>query len=167
MTEKPFKQLVKGQIRPIAIGIFRRDDQILVFEGYDPACDETFYRPLGGAIEFGEYGHQALAREVREEIDAEVKNLRYLGLSENLFTFGGGEGHEIVLIYEGDLVGDAIYEQEEVMGREDDGSPLKVVWAPLARFQRDEAPLYPDGLLELLLAQAESGGGAEVDARLG
>lgn len=154
--EKPFRQLVKGQIRPIAIGIFWRGDQILVFEGYDPDSDETFYRPLGGAIEFGEYGHQALAREVKEEIDAEIENLRYLGLSENLFTFGGKAGHEIVLIYKGDLVGRAIYEQDEVMGREDDGSLLKVVWAPLSRFQRGEAPLYPDGLLELLLAQADN-----------
>jgi 8-oxo-dGTP pyrophosphatase MutT (NUDIX family) len=148
----------EGQIRPIAIGIFRRDDQILVFEGYDPAKGETFYRPLGGAIEFGEYGHQALAREVREEIDTEIENLRYLGLSENLFTFAGQAGHEIVLIYEGDLVGSAICERDVVMGREDDGSPLKVVWAPLARFERGKAPLYPNGLLELLLAQADCAG---------
>jgi ADP-ribose pyrophosphatase YjhB (NUDIX family) len=150
----------EGQIRPIAIGIFRRDDQILVFEGYDPALGETFYRPLGGAIEFGEYGHQALAREVREEINAEVENLRYLGLSENLFECAGQQGHEIVLIYEGDLVGSAIYEQDVMTGREDDGSPFKVLWAPLARFRRGEAPLYPDGLLELLLADAGSKGDA-------
>jgi len=150
-----------GQIRPLAIGIFRRADQILVFEGYDPASGETFYRPLGGAIEFGEYGHQALAREVREEIGTEIENIRYLGLSENLFTFAGKEGHEIVLIYEGDLVGSAIRGQDLVMGREDDGSPLKVVWAPLAHFQRGEAILYPDGLLELLLAHSDSAAEAE------
>ena len=147
--------MLPGQIRPIAIGIFRRDDQILVFEGYDPASDETFYRPLGGAIEFGEHGHQALAREVREEIDTEIENLRYLGLSENLFGFAGQQGHEIVLIYEGDLVGSAIYEWDVMTGREDDGSPFKVLWASLERFQRGEAILYPDGLLELLLAQAD------------
>lgn len=142
-----------GEIRPLAIGIFRRADQILVFEGYDPASGETFYRPLGGAIEFGEYGHQTLAREVREEIGAEIENIRYLGLSENLFTFAGKEGHEIVLIYEGDFVGGAILGQDQVMGREDDGSPLKVAWVPLAHFECGEAPLYPDGLLEMLLAQ--------------
>ncbi|MGD9048996.1 MAG: NUDIX domain-containing protein [Anaerolineae bacterium] len=148
--------MLPGQIRPIAIGIFRRDDQILVFEGYDPASDETFYRPLGGAIEFGEYGHQALARELREEIDAEIENLRYLGLSENLFGFAGQQGHELVLIYEGELVGSTIYERDVMTGREDDGSPFKVLWASLARFQRREAILYPDGLLELLLADADS-----------
>lgn len=145
-----------GEIRPIAIGIFRREEQILVFEGYDPTSGETFYRPLGGAIEFGEYGHQALAREIREEIDTEIENLRFLGLSENLFDFAGQQGHEIVLIYEADLVGSAVYEQEVMTGREDDGNPFKVLWASLARFQRGEAPLYPDGLLELLLAHADS-----------
>ncbi len=150
-----------GQIRPLAIGIFRRADQILVFEGYDPASGETFYRPLGGAIEFGEYGHQALAREVREEIGAEIENIRYLGLSENLFTFAGKEGHEIVLIYEGDLASSAIYRKDLVVGREDDGSPLKVTWVPLACFERGEAPLYPDGLLEMLLAHAARATGAE------
>ena len=145
-----------GQIRPIAIGIFRRKDQILVFEGYDPVADETFYRPLGGAIEFGEYGHQALSREVQEEIGAEIENLRYLGLSENLFGFAGQLGHEIVLIYEGDLVGSAVREQDVTMGREDDGSPMKVLWVPLARFQHGEAILYPDGLLDLLLDRSDS-----------
>lgn len=149
-----------GQIRPIAIGIFRRGDQILVFEGHDPASGEVFYRPLGGAIEFGEYGHQALAREVREEIDAEIENLRYLGLSENLFGFAGQLGHEIVLIYEADLVGSAIREQDATTGKEDDGSPMKVLWVSLEHFRRGEAPLYPDGLLELLLAQSGSEGRA-------
>ncbi len=149
-----------GQIRPIAIGIFRRGDQLLVFEGYDPASGEVFYRPLGGAIEFGEYGHQTLAREVREEIGAEIENLRYLGLSENLFGFGGQLGHEIVLIYEGDLVDSAVREQDAMTGREDDGSPMKVLWVPLARFQNGEAILYPDGLLDLLLGWSDSQDGA-------
>lgn len=48
------------EIRPKAVGVFRRNDEILVFEGYDAVKDEVYYRPLGGAIEFGEYGYQAL-----------------------------------------------------------------------------------------------------------
>jgi hypothetical protein len=35
----------KHKIRPLAIGIFRRDDRILVCEGYDPIKQQTFYRP--------------------------------------------------------------------------------------------------------------------------
>jgi len=41
------------QIRPIAICAFLRNNRILVAEGFDPVKDETFYRPLGGGIEFG------------------------------------------------------------------------------------------------------------------
>jgi 8-oxo-dGTP pyrophosphatase MutT (NUDIX family) len=139
-----------GKIRPLAIGIFRRNSEILVFEGYDPLKEQIFYRPLGGAIEFGEYGHQALAREVREEIGIEVLDLRYLGVSENIFVYDGKPGHEIVLVYEGSLSQDIVREQDSFIGHEDDGSPMKVIWKALETFQRGEAPLYPDGLLEML-----------------
>ncbi len=141
-----------GKIRGLAIGIFRKDGQILVFEGFDHVKLETFYRPLGGAIKFGEYGRQALARELREEIGVEIANLRYLGLSENIFTCDGKPGHEIVLIYAADLVDRSIYETDSLIGHEDDGSLLTVLWKPLEFFQHGQAPLYPDGLLELLLA---------------
>lgn len=139
-----------GQIRALALGVITKDDQILVFEGYDPSKNETFYRPLGGAIEFGEYGHEALARELREEIDVELENIRYFGLSENLFTYENQAGHEIILLYEAELADRSIYETDQILGREDDGSPLKVVWKPLNFFLSRKAPLYPDGLLEVL-----------------
>jgi hypothetical protein len=44
---------MKNKIRPIAICVFRHKDRILVAEGYDPVKKQTFYRPLGGVIEFG------------------------------------------------------------------------------------------------------------------
>jgi ADP-ribose pyrophosphatase YjhB (NUDIX family) len=72
------------RIRTIAIGIFRRGDSIFVVEGYDPNKGETFFRPLGGEIEFGERGSEALAREMREETGLEVENVRYLGTCENI-----------------------------------------------------------------------------------
>lgn len=50
------------QIRTIVLGIFRHEGRLLVFEGHDPIRGVTFYRPLGGGVEFGEYGHDALVR---------------------------------------------------------------------------------------------------------
>jgi 8-oxo-dGTP pyrophosphatase MutT (NUDIX family) len=147
--------MIPGKIRPIALGIFWRDKQILVFEGHAPLIQEVYYRPLGGAIEFGEYGPQALAREIREELGVEVQNLRYLGLSENIFDYAGEMGHEIVLIYEGQLADRTIYEQDRLTAHEDDGSPIEVVWKSIEFFRQGKAPLYPDGLLELLLEQSE------------
>jgi 8-oxo-dGTP pyrophosphatase MutT (NUDIX family) len=149
--------MIPSKIRPLAIGIFRRNDEILVFEGYDPQKRQVFYRPLGGAIEFGEYGHQALAREMREEIGARVKDLRYLDVRENIFVYDGQLGHEIVLVYEGSLADDAVYNVDSFTGHEDDGTAFKVVWRSLADFRRGEAPLYPDGLLALLDSQAVGG----------
>ena len=140
-----------GKIRPIAIGIFRHNDAILVAEGYDSIKGQTFYRPLGGTIEFGERSDQTVMREIREELGAKITSLRYLGTIENIFTYNGETGHEIVLIYEGEFADQALYNMAVVSAQEDDGSPFKAVWKSLRDFQHGEAPLYPSGLMELLI----------------
>jgi len=139
-----------NHVRAIAICIIRRGDDIFVAEGYDPLKNETFYRPLGGTIEFGEHGRETVAREMREEISAEVTVGRYLAAVENIFTYNGRTGHEIVLIYEAEFVDKAFYEQECVSAQEDNDSPFRALWKPLAVFRNRQAPLYPDELLELL-----------------
>ncbi|WP_336359940.1 hypothetical protein [Haladaptatus sp. ZSTT2] len=42
------------KIRPVVLGLVRRNDEVLVGRGYDPEADEVFWRPLGGGMEFGE-----------------------------------------------------------------------------------------------------------------
>ncbi|HIE55490.1 MAG TPA: NUDIX domain-containing protein [Chromatiaceae bacterium] len=141
---------LQKQIRPIALCVIRRDDAVFVFEGYDPLKDQVFYRPLGGGIEFGETSEQAVRREMREEIGAELVNLRYWRTMENIFTFDGRTGHEIVLLYEGEFADQSFYNQSLITGREDNGAPFKALWKPIADFHNGCGPLYPDGLLELL-----------------
>jgi 8-oxo-dGTP pyrophosphatase MutT (NUDIX family) len=136
-------------IRPIALCVFRRGDDVLVAEGYDRVKEELFYRPLGGGIEFGEHSEAAVVREIREELGAEIEGVTLLGTLENLFTYQGRHQHEIVQVYQGDLGDQSIYESAELTGREDDGSTFRAVWMPLSEF-RCGTPLYPDGLLELL-----------------
>ncbi|MEO5951958.1 MAG: NUDIX domain-containing protein, partial [Chloroflexia bacterium] len=92
--------LKEKRIRATALGIFRRGDEIFVAKGYDPNKDQYFYRPLGGGIEFGERGEEAIIREMREETGLELTNVLYLGICENIFTYLGEPGHEIVLLYE-------------------------------------------------------------------
>ncbi len=142
-----------GQIRPITICTFSHNGSILVFEGYDPSKDEVFYRPLGGGIEFGEYSRAALIREIREEIEAEITHVRYLGTLENIFINNKNAGHEIVQVYDAEFVDWSLYEQDETIGHEDDGTPFKIVWKSLVDFEDDDCRLYPDGLLELLQQQ--------------
>lgn len=140
----------QNRIRPIAICVFRNNDHIFVFEGYDFVKGETFYRPLGGGIEFGEYSRDAIAREVREEMGQEIANLRYLGAVENVFVCNAKPGHEIVMVYEGDFADAAMYARQSLEAVEDNGERLKVLWMPLQHFRDGLSPLYPDGLLELL-----------------
>lgn len=142
--------LKPGHIRPLAICVFRHGDRILVAEGYDSLKEEVFYRPLGGAIEFGERSQEALVRELREELGAEIGDLRYLGAVENIFTYNGKPGHEILLVYDGALVDRTMYERPELEGREHDGATFKVVWKSLREFRAGAARLYPEGLLPLL-----------------
>ncbi|MGY3714401.1 NUDIX domain-containing protein [Sutcliffiella cohnii] len=69
----------KGQIRAIATCIFKKNDSILVCEGFDEFNHEYYYRPIGGGIEYGETSSNALKREVIEEIGAKITNVKLLG----------------------------------------------------------------------------------------
>lgn len=142
----------KKRIRPLAICVFRHQDQILVAEGYDSVKDEFFYRPLGGGVKFGEPGAETICRELMEEIQAEVdpQSLHYLGTVENIFRFNGKRGHEIVLIYDGTLKQTGLYEQPVILGKEGDGTDIRAVWKNIHDFGEGKAILYPTGLLEML-----------------
>ena len=137
------------RIRPIAICVCRDGDRILVAEGHDSRKGQTFYRPLGGTIEFGERGNQTVRREFREEIAADLTEIRYLGTLENIFTYEGQRGHEIALVYGGRLADASFYEKQTIQGNEL-GQPFKAVWKRLDAFGPGNPPVYPDGLLELL-----------------
>lgn len=138
-------------IRPLAICIFQRNGKILVSEEHDPAKGETFYRPLGGGIEFGEHSTDAIHRELMEEIGAQAKDLVYLGTLENIFTFNGEPGHEIVQVYDGGLVESGLYERDVISGYEEEVDlSMKVIWKRLDEFAPGGLILYPDGLYELL-----------------
>lgn len=140
------------QIRPIAICVFRRDNRILVAKGYDPIKDEYFYRPLGGGIEFGEHSRATICREFLEELNLEVdeSSLRFLGAVENIFTFNGTPGHEIVMIYDGQLQESRVYEQAILRGMEANGEEIQAAWKELDEFGSGASILYPTGLLEML-----------------
>jgi ADP-ribose pyrophosphatase YjhB (NUDIX family) len=138
-------------IRPIAIAIIRKGDQILVGEHHDGLKDKLFYRPLGGGVEFGEYGRDTLIREMKEEVNAEINVLEYLGTIENIFVFEGIMGHEIVQVYAAEFVDPRMYEQPTMIGVEDNEATFNVVWKSLESFQKENAPpLYPVKLLDLI-----------------
>jgi len=139
----------KNRVRAIAICVFRNADRILVAEGFDEIKNQKFYRPLGGTIEFGEYSDETVRRELMEEIQVEVSDLRYLGTLENIFTFNGEKGHEVVFVYDGKLINTALYEKDVLQGDEL-GTPFWAVWFDLRTLGPNSPLLYPTGLAELL-----------------
>ena len=146
----------RDRIRPIAIVVFRRNDGcILAAPGFDSVKQQRFYRPLGGEIEFGERAEVAARREILEEVGAEIEKLHLISVFENIFTFLGASGHEIVFAYEATFK-DAKYTQTDVVVCDEGGSAFEAHWVPLDMFVRGEAPLYPDELLGALLAEAEA-----------
>jgi len=105
-------ELYKGHVRPAVMGIFRNKDKILVAQGYDSVKKEVFCRPLGGGIKFEEKGTEALKREITEELKLQVKNIEYLNIIENIFTWEGIPGHELILVYEAKFEDESVYNKE-------------------------------------------------------
>lgn len=157
--------MVSGIVRPVALCVIRRDERVLVFEGYDTAKKDHFYRPLGGTIEFGESSAEAAAREMAEELDTEVHNVRWLGVVENIFTVHGQTGHEIVMLYEADFVDETLYGRNPIWGQEDDGSPIKAVWKPMDDFREGRGRLVPEGLLAILEGRSIDSSHIQADRR--
>ncbi len=142
--------MTSDRIRPIALVVFRHQNRILVFEGYDSIKKQIFYRPLGGGIEFGEHSSMTIQREIKEELGAEICNLVFLGSLESIYAYNGRPGHELVQVYQADFVEPHFYQQPSFDALEDDGCPMKVIWKELDFFKAGSAALYPTGLLELL-----------------
>ncbi|WP_410568855.1 NUDIX hydrolase [Amycolatopsis sp. cmx-4-61] len=138
-----------SSIRPIALGLIRRREQILVFEARDDVKGETFHRPLGGGIEFGEHSKDALEREFREELDAEIKVGELRGVLENVFDWRGNPGHEIAFIYEAEFADPDRYGVDAMKILDD---PATARWVDLAEFREGRRILYPEGLIGLLSA---------------
>lgn len=140
-----------SNIRPLAICLFRYHGRILVNEAHDSVKNQRFFRPIGGGINFGEAGALAVAREIREELNAEVTDLQLVGTLENIFTYNGAPGHEIVLIYDGKFTDASLYVQEFLPGVESNGQSFEARWLGSESFT-STTPLYPHGLPELLLS---------------
>jgi 8-oxo-dGTP pyrophosphatase MutT (NUDIX family) len=140
------------RIRPIVIGLIIYNDKLFVFEGFDRIKSETFYRPLGGSIEFGERGEVALIREFKEELDTDIINVTYLTTSENIFTYEGKPHHEIVMIYLAEFADKIFYKDKDFIGHEDNGEEMVCSWRALADFIDGDLVLYPDGLTEFIKA---------------
>lgn len=138
-----------GKIRVLALGLIRDGSRIFISEGYDPVRSRTFYRAMGGGINFGETSLEALKREFYEEIQAELTNIQYLGCLENLFTYNGQPGHELIQLYQCDFADPKFYQIEQLAFAE--GKRKKrALWVESDRFKNQELTLFPDKFTKYL-----------------
>lgn len=146
----------KRRLRAVALAAVRRaDGAVLVQRGHDSTRDLTFHRLIGGGIDFGETAEQAVVREWQEELATGLLDVRLLGWVENLFSFEGAPGHELLAVHVGRV------EDAHVLDRDDlgviPGTTSTAYWVPGAQVLDGPVPLYPDGAVDLLRSWLRDG----------
>ena len=134
-------------IRPVALGLLIKDGKLLVMRGYDKKKDNYFYRCLGGGIEYGEKSDEELRREFKEEIDLDIDIKKFLGIEENIFTYNGNLGHEIVFYYDIDIKDEDLRDEYKMV---EDGKDDIAIWMDIEDFKSKKEILYPDNIFRFL-----------------
>lgn len=129
------------EIRPVVLGLAVRNNKLLVSEGFDTVKNETFYRCLGGGIEFLEKSEDALKREFLEEIKKNIIIKNFLGISENIFTYEGKRAHELILFYSIEISDENYQEEYKVI---DDNGESIAKWIDINEFKNKKKILYPE-----------------------
>lgn len=141
----PFAQ----KIRVLALAIISQGDRLFISQGFDPVKQETFYRVMGGGVDFGETSLEALKREFMEEIQAEITNIKYIACVENIFEYNGNPGHEIIQLYECDFVDPKFYQLEEITFNEGERQK-KALWVDMEKFRSQQLRIVPENFLDYL-----------------
>ena len=139
-------------IRPRAICVFRHGDRILVCFAADPRTGGRYARVLGGAIEFGERAADAIRREIHEELGADIRSPRLLGVLENIFELEGRPWHEIVFVFDAEFTDVSLYDRAGLPVNEA-ACVAPATWVALDAFGDETLPIYPRGLIDLLRNQ--------------
>ena len=135
------------EIRPIVLGIVKKENKILVSKGYDKVKNEVFYRSIGGGIEFLENSKEALKREFKEELKVDINVGEFLGISENIFTYNGKNAHELILFYNVSINEEDYKEKYHVI---DDNSETDAMWIDIDKFKNKELKIYPEQMFKYL-----------------
>lgn len=138
-------------ILPVALCIFRYQHSLLVREVVSGDGEQPMYSLPGGIVVFGEYSWETVRREMRDTFAQEIKNLMFLGPTEQVVQQADGASHEIIFMFEAEFVNREVYRHAELAGKTPKGEIYRTTWQPISLFKRKRARLYPEGLLEMLV----------------
>jgi len=146
---------LKKSIRNTVRGLIRKNDSILAVEGFNDKTNTFYYYLPGGGIEFREHSKDALKREIKEELDVEIKDIKQICTIENIFSYDDINNnkailvaHEISFIYELTLP-DVFYDKNEFLIN-DEVFISKTTWIDKNEFLSDKKKLYPEKLVDYL-----------------
>ena len=122
-------------------GVLIRDGKVLL----QHVIDDPAYAFPGGHVNFGEVSQDALIREFKEEIAADIRPLRLLWVGENFFPWGEEECHQICLYYQVALcdatqipLEGSFYAQDYLSGKR---IGLEFCWFPISSLE--DIDVYP------------------------
>ena len=140
----------KSIIQSVSLGLIIYKTSILSYKVIDKTSNKTFFRLIGGHIEFGEKSKDALKREFKEEIDENIVNVRLLEVFENLFFYKGEKQHEFVSLFKCDFLNDKMYDKKEIIGHEGPDRVFIASWVPVDEFKNNKKILYPPEILKYI-----------------
>ena len=135
------------EIRPIVLGLAIKNNKILVGEFHDNVKQQTFYRSLGGGINFLERSTDALKREYKEELNVDIIIKDFLGVTENIFTLRGKNAHEIIFLYSIEIP-EQYYKEKYLIKEEKCQYTAK--WIDIDEFKNKEKILYPEAIFKYI-----------------
>lgn len=136
-------------IRPSAICLIRRGNQILVFIGNDSVKGNRFARPLGGGIDFFEHSSETVKRELMEETGQVIESPQFLEVIENRFWLEGRQHHQIMFLYEAEFADKSNYEKDVLTCMEGPRS-FEAVWLSLQEMEAENIRLVPPAIVKYL-----------------
>lgn len=127
----------KGLFNHRVAAVIVNDNKILAQKNLK---DNSYYL-VGGRVSFGESTEEALIREVKEELEIDVKTYKPIWVNECFFTDNGTVFHEIGMYYLVDLSNTDFYHYETVFST-DEGCKTNVYeWLDIDNIKN--VVLYP------------------------
>tara|TARA_B110000116_G_C16736500_1_gene536321 strand:+ start:196 stop:615 length:420 start_codon:yes stop_codon:yes gene_type:complete len=138
------------KIQCVSHGLIINESNILVYEVFDKISHKSFFRLIGGHIEFGESASGALIREFKEEINQEIEIVKHIDTFESIFFYNGKDRHEFVSLFNIKFLNKSVYNQRNIIGYEGPDRTFVADWIPIKEFTNKSKIIYPLNILEYL-----------------